>query len=159
MDNYHYAYYTFWQDERRHDNLNDRIGDIIVEISPSVRNVHYAVDTGEGITGGNGWGMRKTINEQNLPPYDAADAAASEEDITTMWYPLFLNLLCGKMGRCMRRGKYLIVLPGATLSMPHRCAVRALRRKRSMSGNNIFLSQKGLFASKCPKNTLIFPVW
>ena len=54
MDNYRYAYYTFWQDERGHDNLNDRIGDIIVEISPSVRNVHYAVDTGEEITGGNG---------------------------------------------------------------------------------------------------------
>lgn len=54
MDDHRYAYFTFWQDERGHDNLNERVGDIIVEISPAVRIVHFAVGSDEGITGGNG---------------------------------------------------------------------------------------------------------
>ena len=55
MDDHRYAYFTFWQDERGHDNLNDRVGDIIVEISPVVRIVHYTVGPNGGFgAGGNG---------------------------------------------------------------------------------------------------------
>ena len=54
MDDHRYVYFSFWQDERGHDNISDRIGDIIVEISPVVRIVHYVVGSDEGITSGNG---------------------------------------------------------------------------------------------------------
>ena len=54
MDNQRYAYFTFWQDERGHDNISDRVGDIIVEISPVVRIVHYSMGNDEGLGGGNG---------------------------------------------------------------------------------------------------------
>ena len=52
MDNQRYAYFTFWQDERGHDNFSDHVADIIVEISPAVRIVHFAV--GESALDGNG---------------------------------------------------------------------------------------------------------
>ncbi|MBR3739016.1 MAG: M56 family metallopeptidase [Clostridia bacterium] len=52
MDDQRYAYFTFWQDERGHDNFSDHVADIIVEISPSVRIVHMAV--GESSLDGNG---------------------------------------------------------------------------------------------------------
>ena len=52
MDDHRYAYFTFWQDERGHDNLNDCIGNMIVEISPSVRIVRYTVGPNGGFDGG-----------------------------------------------------------------------------------------------------------
>ena len=52
MDNQRYAYFTFWQDERGHDNFSDHVADIIVEISPAVRIVHVTV--GESGMDGNG---------------------------------------------------------------------------------------------------------
>ena len=52
MDNQRYAYFTFWQDERGHDNFSDHVADIIVEISPTVRIVHFAV--GSSALDGNG---------------------------------------------------------------------------------------------------------
>ena len=53
MDDQRYAYFTFWQDERGHDNFSDHVADIIVQISPTVRIVHFAVE-GFNATGGNG---------------------------------------------------------------------------------------------------------
>ena len=41
MDDQRYVYFTFWQDERGHDNYSDHVGDIVVEISPIVRIVHF----------------------------------------------------------------------------------------------------------------------
>ena len=52
MDDQRYVYFTFWQDERGHDNFSDHVADIIVEISPAVRIVHFAV--GESGMDGNG---------------------------------------------------------------------------------------------------------
>ena len=52
MDDQRYVYFTFWQDERGHDNFSDHVADIIVEISPAVRIVHFAV--GESALDGNG---------------------------------------------------------------------------------------------------------
>ena len=54
MDNDRYVYFSFWQNDREHDNLNDRIGSIIVQISPTVRIVHYVVGPYEDVFGGNG---------------------------------------------------------------------------------------------------------
>ena len=53
MDNQRYVYFTLWQDERGHDNFSDHVGDIIVQVSPVVRIVHYTVE-GFSATGGNG---------------------------------------------------------------------------------------------------------
>ncbi len=53
MDDQRYAYFTFWQDERGHDNFSDHVADIIVQISPVVRIVHYTVE-GFNAAGGNG---------------------------------------------------------------------------------------------------------
>ena len=52
MDDQRYVYFTFWQDERGHDNFSDHVADIIVEISPAVRIVHVTV--GESGMDGNG---------------------------------------------------------------------------------------------------------
>ena len=52
MDDQRYVYFTFWQDERGHDNFSDHVADIIVEISPAVRIVHFAV--GSTALDGNG---------------------------------------------------------------------------------------------------------
>ena len=52
LDDQRYVYFTFWQDERGHDNFSDHVADIIVEISPAVRIVHFAV--GESALDGNG---------------------------------------------------------------------------------------------------------
>lgn len=51
MDNLRYAFFTFWQDERGHDNSSDHVADIIVQISPVVRIVHFTLENGSG---GNG---------------------------------------------------------------------------------------------------------
>jgi hypothetical protein len=45
MDDQRYAYFTFWQDERSHDNIEDHVADIIVQISPVVRIVHLSTDS------------------------------------------------------------------------------------------------------------------
>jgi len=53
-DNIRYVYFSFWQNDRGHDNLNDCIGSMIVQISPVVRIVHYVVGPYEDVFGGNG---------------------------------------------------------------------------------------------------------
>ena len=51
MDDQRYAFFTFWQDERSYDNIEDHVADIIVQISPVVRIVHLSTDKSPG---GNG---------------------------------------------------------------------------------------------------------
>ena len=52
MDDLRYVYFSFWQDERGRDTLSNHVADIIVEISPAVRIVHFTV--GSDSMDGNG---------------------------------------------------------------------------------------------------------
>ncbi|MBQ8137556.1 MAG: M56 family metallopeptidase [Clostridia bacterium] len=54
MDDHRYVYFTFWQNDRDHDPTASRVGDMIVEIAPVVRIVHFVIGSDEGISGGNG---------------------------------------------------------------------------------------------------------